>query len=350
MSLNNFPQISKAAVLYKNNSPLRLININLREPKKYQVLVKIKYTGFCASQFGEITGVKGKDKYLPHCLGHEASGIVIKTGKGVTKVKKKDLVVLHWMKSEGRECENIFYLNEEGKKINSGKITTFSNYTIVSENRLTKITKKKHNPLLLPLMGCSVSVAISTLEKIAKVKKNKNILILGSGALGLPMIHYCKANGVKNIDVLEKNDTALKMSKTFGATRNFKSMNNLMLKKRLANNFYDYICDTTGSSKLITKIFQFQIICKFIFLGVPKFNERFKLNSLKINYGLKLLGSYGGNFKPHKDLKKYLNFLKKTRFNVKRYIHKIYDLDGINTLINDFKRNKIIGKALIKLN
>ena len=68
-----------------------------------QVLIKIKYSGICGSQIGEIEGIKGEDKYLPHLLGHEASGKVIEVGDGVTHVKKDDNVVLHWKKQKGSQ-------------------------------------------------------------------------------------------------------------------------------------------------------------------------------------------------------------------------------------------------------
>ena len=113
-------------------------------------------------------------------------------------------------------------------------------------------------------------------------------------------------------------------------------------------NFYEYIVDTTGSSKLITEILKYPIICKFAFLGVPHFREKIQFNSLKINYGLKLLGSYGGNFNPDKDLIRYLKFLKDSKFKFKTYIDKIYNFKDINILIKDYQNKKIIGKALIK--
>tara|TARA_A100000164_G_C21887979_1_gene763797 strand:- start:618 stop:1652 length:1035 start_codon:yes stop_codon:yes gene_type:complete len=339
----------KSAVLVKQNKPLKIFDIKIPEPVFGQVLVKILYSGFCSSQFGEIKGVKGKDNYLPHLLGHEACGIVLKVGSDVKKVKRNDLVVLHWMKSKGKESQKIKYTSKNGLKINSGKVTTFSNLSLVSENRITKINFKNKNQIqYLPLMGCSIPVALSTMEKILEVKREKNILILGSGALGLPMIHYCKQKKLKNIDVLEKNTNAIKKGIKFGATKVFNKLENSNLKKKLNENFYEYIVDTTGSSKLITEILKYPIICKFAFLGVPHFREKIQFNSLKINYGLKLLGSYGGNFNPDKDLIRYLKFLKDTKFKFKTYIDKIYNFKDINILIKDYQNKKIIGKALIK--
>ena len=90
-----------SAVLYKQKKPLKFTKVHLPILKKGQVLVKIIYSGFCSSQFGEIRGLKGKDNYLPHFLGHEACAKVLSIGNKVKKVKKNDLVVIHWMKSKG---------------------------------------------------------------------------------------------------------------------------------------------------------------------------------------------------------------------------------------------------------
>ena len=108
--------------------------------KTGQVIVKLKKSRICGSQIGEIQGIKGNDKFLPHLLGHEGSGIVEKIGEGVTRVKKGDQVVLHWRKSAGIECEPPKY-KWKGKKLNSGRVTTFSEKAVVSENRLTPIPK-----------------------------------------------------------------------------------------------------------------------------------------------------------------------------------------------------------------
>ena len=84
----------KAAILLKSKQKLKVANIDL--PKKLffgQILVKIMFSGICGAQINEIDAVKGKDKFLPHLLGHEGSGIVEIIGEGVTKVKPGDHVV-----------------------------------------------------------------------------------------------------------------------------------------------------------------------------------------------------------------------------------------------------------------
>mgnify|MGYP005999435175 CR=1 FL=1 len=80
---------SNFAVLHKLRRPLIFENLNLPKLKKNQLLIKIKYSFVCGTQLNEIFGLKGKDKYLPHVLGHEASGEVVSVGFSVLDQKER---------------------------------------------------------------------------------------------------------------------------------------------------------------------------------------------------------------------------------------------------------------------
>ena len=59
----------KAAILVELGAPLVVAEVALPETlAPGQVLVKVQFSGICGSQLGEIDGVKGEDKYLPHLL------------------------------------------------------------------------------------------------------------------------------------------------------------------------------------------------------------------------------------------------------------------------------------------
>ena len=73
MRLNN-----KAAILTEQKKNLLLCDVNIPQLSEGYVLVKMKYAGICHTQLNEISGILGKDKFLPHCIGHEGVGEIIK--------------------------------------------------------------------------------------------------------------------------------------------------------------------------------------------------------------------------------------------------------------------------------
>ena len=104
-----------------------------------EVLVKVSAAGLCHSDLSVVNG--NRPRVMPMVLGHEGSGIVIKVGSSVNKFQIGDEVILTWIKCEGLEEQGTEYLSQ-GEIINSGPVTTFSNYSVVSENRIIKKKKR----------------------------------------------------------------------------------------------------------------------------------------------------------------------------------------------------------------
>ena len=84
---------TEAAVLFKLNSNLKLVKLNLPEPSKNQVLVKIYFSSICRSQLMEIFSGRKNKKWLPHMLGHEGVGKIIKIEE---KGHKKNKRLIKW--------------------------------------------------------------------------------------------------------------------------------------------------------------------------------------------------------------------------------------------------------------
>lgn len=170
----------KAAVLYELNQPLVIEELNTKELLPGQVLVKIFFSGVCRSQLMEARGLRGNDQWLPHMLGHEASGEVISTGKGVTKVKIGDKVVLGWIKGNGLDADGAKYTNSKNEIINSGRVTTFSNYSIVSESRIVKLEEGVPFDVAV-LFGCALPTGAGIVFNELKPLENESLAVIGLG-------------------------------------------------------------------------------------------------------------------------------------------------------------------------
>ena len=91
-------------------------------------------------------------------MGHEGYGKVIKKHSSVKKLKVNDKVIMHWRKGKGINAETFKYTDSKNRIINSGNITTFQEYSVVSENRLSKANNLKEIKIG-PLLGCAVPTA-----------------------------------------------------------------------------------------------------------------------------------------------------------------------------------------------
>lgn len=336
----------KAAVLTKLNHKLEILKLNLpKELSKGQVLVKLISSGICGAQSNEIAGIKGPDKYMPHMMGHEGFGIVIKTGRGVTKVKKGNKVIMHWRKGYGLEAEGAKYFSSKIGNINSGKVTTFSEFSIVSENRVTKIKLDKKYEKLAPLFGCSISTAYGLIFNEAKIKKDNVIMISGCGGLGLAIAAMARSVGVKEIYFIDKSFNNFKLK--FIKNLDLKEEKLLKLKDvfNMKNKFkFDQFIDTTGDTKIISA--GFDILKKkgnLILVGQPKINKVLKINNpLKFFDGIKIYSSDGGLINPSRDLKKISKHVMKNFKYFKNFISHTISLEKINLGFQLLKN----GKAL----
>ena len=101
---------TKAAILTEINSPLIIDEVFIPDQlESGQVLIQMESSAICGSQIGEINGVKGIDKHLPHMLGHEGIATVLRMASDVTKVSLGDRVTVHWMNGLGIDAKPAKY-------------------------------------------------------------------------------------------------------------------------------------------------------------------------------------------------------------------------------------------------
>ncbi|MDM8535856.1 zinc-binding dehydrogenase [Desulfobacterales bacterium HSG17] len=343
----------KAAILSELNKPLIIGQVELPDDLlPGQVLVKVLYSGICGSQLGEIDGKKGKDNYLPHLLGHEGSGEVIKIGPGVQFVKQGDLVVMHWRKGQGIDAPCPKYL-WEGKKLNAGFVTTFNEYAIVSENRLTLLPVDF--PLdIAPLLGCAVTTGLGVINNNAKVKIGESVVVLGAGGVGLNIIQGATMSGAYPVVAVDIHDNRLEMASKFGATHLVNSVNESDLydkiKSVIEESNVDVVIDNTGNTNLINMAYTLtKPDGRTILVGVPKKDDKISIFSLDLHFGKIITGSHGGETQPVVDIPRYIKLYNNKKLLLDDLITDRYSIDDINLAIDNMKNGKTAGRCLIEM-
>jgi S-(hydroxymethyl)glutathione dehydrogenase/alcohol dehydrogenase len=340
----------KAAVLAESKKPLVIAQLELPEVLECgQVLVQIHYSGICGAQINEIQAVKGPDKFLPHLLGHEASATVLEIGPGVKTVKEGDTVVLHWRPSDGIQATPASY-KWDGRKVNSGWVTTFSQYSIVSENRLTVI-KDEFDLRLLPLFGCAVTTAMGVINNDAQVKVGQSVVIYGAGGVGLNVCQSAAMVSANPIIAVDLTDNKLEMAKKFGATHviNSNKTNNTEdeIRQIVGEAGPDVVIETTGNARVIERAYEVtHKDGRTILVGVP--SEKVNIYTLPIHFKKILKGSEGGSCVPHIDIPRYIQLIKSGRMTLDGIVTDEFDLDHINDAIDLVKSGKA-GRVIIKM-
>jgi S-(hydroxymethyl)glutathione dehydrogenase/alcohol dehydrogenase len=329
----------KAAVLEEINAPLTIADVELGNLLLGQVLVKILVSGICGSQLQEIAGNKGNAKFVPHLLGHEGCGIVEAVGPGVTKVKKGDKVVLHWRKGDGIEADFPSY-TFKGKTMRSGKVTTFSEYSIVSENRVTPVPEDVPNDFCA-LLGCGLSTALSAVVKEAQVRPGESVMVIGLGGLGacfLKAAHFFSAKPIIGVDIVDSKKEVVKVlhGDLFinAMTENIGDA----LQAGLGIKDVNVIIDTSGYAKSVTNTLPLLANDgRYIMVGHPKPGESIEITNANHlfggNEGKMIKATQGGLFEPSKDIPHYVELFQSGRLNIDDLVTHRIKLNDINNAI-----------------
>lgn len=342
----------KAAILVNQRTPLLIDEISLPESLCVgQVLVKIHFSGICGSQLGEIDGVKGEDKYLPHLLGHEASGEVIEVGPGVSHVKPGDTVVLHWRKSLGIEAKPPTY-RWRGENLNAGCITTFNEYAIVAENRLTPIPKDA-DLQVAALFGCAVTTGFGVIVNNAKLKIGESAVVFGAGGVGLNIIQAAALVSAYPIIAVDRFDARLELAKVAGATHLINTMQqdaSCIINEITESRGVDCFVDNTGNPEIIKLGYQVtKPQGRVILVGVPPKGNDISIHSLPLHFGKGLSGSHGGEAEPHFDIPRYHALFRAGRIKLKEFVTNTFALEDINLAIQSMRDGTAVGRCLIAM-
>lgn len=335
----------KAIILEYLDSDLTVDEIELTPLQYGQVLVKNLVSGLCGAQLQEISGLKGNANFLPHLMGHEGCGIVEEVGVGVSTVKVGDKVVMHWRKSDGIEAPFPNYIYN-GKKISSGKVTTLSEYSIVSENRLTTVPDDTPEELCA-LLGCGLTTALGVITNEAQVKFGESILVIGAGGVGLNLIQGAKLASAYPIYAADVIDEKEELCLSLGAT------NYINLKTSSINRKFDVIVDTTGNPNVINNaITNLSGTGRLILVGQPKPGQDVVIpNAGKLfdGVGQIIKATQGGKTSPTEDIPRYINLYKSGLLDISKIITHRFDLDDINKAFN-LLRSGHAGRIIININ
>jgi len=297
----------------------------------------------------EISGGRGVDLWLPHLLGHEGSGIVLETGEGVTKVKPGDEVILGWIKGDGIDAPGAKYLNGS-QIVNSGAVTTFSNYTIASENRLVlKPSSLSFDTAVL--FGCALPTGAGMVLNELMPSVDQSVLVLGLGGIGLASVVALKALGIRQIIAADiskiKLDLALRLGATHILNTNLEDFHKKLFD--IVGDGVDACIESAGKVETIELGFSLinKRYGKMIFASHPPEGEKISISPHELISGKKIFGSWGGSTRPDLDIPVFHELFKTSKAPLDQLLTKRYPLEKINEALNDLELGKVFRPLIV---
>ncbi|MBX3639318.1 MAG: S-(hydroxymethyl)glutathione dehydrogenase/class III alcohol dehydrogenase [Nitrosomonas sp.] len=365
---------TRAAVAWQAGQPLTIENIDLEGPRTGEVLVEIKATGICHTDYYTLSGADPEGLF-PAVLGHEGAGVVIEVGKDVKSLKAGDHVIPLYT-PECRECK--FCLSQktnlcqairgtQGKGLMpdatsrfslNGKplfhymgTSTFSNYTVVPEIALARIRPDAPFDKVC-YIGCGVTTGLGAVLFTAKVEAGSNIAVFGLGGIGLNVIQGARMVGADRIIGIDLNPQRETMAREFGMTH-FLNPNEtpdiVDAIIQLTDGGADYSFECIGNTKVMRQALE---CChkgwgRSIIIGVAEAGAEISTRPFQLVTGRKWEGSAFGGARGRTDVPKIVDWYMEGKINIDSLITHTLKLEDINEGFRLMKAGESIRSVVV---
>ena len=348
----------KSARIIEINQPLQIYESKTPKPRGSQVLVKVQSSGVCHSDIhlweGGYEGPQGQflkttDRGVKYPLtpGHEVAGIIDSLGEQTEGFAKNEKVLVYPWIGDGLcpACrigeENLCDKPRSLGIYNDGG---YADYVLVpSYKYLVKLGDEIDTDVSAPL-SCSALTAYGAVKN-GNLKPNDNVVIVGTGGLGLMAIQLAKAITGSRIIALDRDDEKLKAAKENGADDIINSTKEdavkavMELTERMGA---DAVIDFVNASSTVEVDMNFlRRRANLVLVGL--FGGELKLNLITMpTRSYKLIGSYTGSMN---DLIELVSLAK--RGIIKPVISNRFRLDEATKALEMLKDGKILGRGVI---
>jgi alcohol dehydrogenase len=215
----------RAAVYEEFAKPLIIRNLPDPTPSDRGVVIRVKATGLCRSDWH---GWKGNDPdiSLPHVPGHELAGVIEAVGKDVSRWNIDDRVTLPFVCGCGT-CPQCISGNHQvcDQQFQPGFTHwgSFAEYVAIdyADVNLVRLPDEI-NYITAACLGCRFVTSFRAIVDQGRVSAGQWVAVHGCGGVGLSAIMIANALGA-NVVAIDIGDEKLDFAQTIGAVASVNS-------------------------------------------------------------------------------------------------------------------------------
>jgi alcohol dehydrogenase (nicotinoprotein) len=235
---------TRAAVLHEPGTDWQITELQLDEPKPFEVLINYRAAGLCHSD-EHIREEGGSHIRFPLVGGHEGAGVVEAVGEGVTRVAPGDHVVTSYIPACGRcrycstghqnlcdrglyagtGClqDETFRFHRDGEDFGGFcALGTWSQHTVVSEFSCLRIDDDIPFEVAA-LVGCGVTTGWCSAVRAGETRAGETVVIMGVGGVGINAVQGARYAGAKHVIAIDPGAFKRETASELGATHTFAS-------------------------------------------------------------------------------------------------------------------------------
>ncbi|MFD1813516.1 NDMA-dependent alcohol dehydrogenase [Rhodococcus gannanensis] len=234
---------TRGAIIREAGGSWSVEDIEIGEPRRGEVLVRVEAAGLCHSDHQVVSGdVPGA--LFPILGGHEGAGAVIVVGDGVSDVAVGDHVVTSFLPSCGRcrmcqagnrnlcdmdanllggaaIADGTFRVHANGEDVHPMSLLgTFAPYAVVHQNSVVRIDPSIPFEVAC-LVGCGVTTGYGAAVHTADIRPGDDVAVIGAGGVGAAALQGALLSGAQRVYVVDPVAWKQNHAVELGATRAF---------------------------------------------------------------------------------------------------------------------------------
>ena len=210
----------KAAVYTEFKKPLAIKNLPDPTPPDQGVVIRVKATGLCLSDWHGWMG-NDPDIRLPHIPGHELAGVIEATGKNVTRWKIGDRVTLPFVCG----CGSCYQCSTGNHQVCDHQFQpgfthwgSFAEYVAIDYADVNLVQLPEEiNFITAASLGCRFVTSFRAVAEQGRLSAGQWVAVHGCGGVGLSAIMIASAMGAHVVAVDIKTEK-LDFARTVGAS------------------------------------------------------------------------------------------------------------------------------------
>jgi len=353
---------TQAAVAHSSDGDFSIEEVELDDPKKGEVRVRMQACGICRS---DLSALEGKETIqFPVVLGHEGAGTVEAVGSEVHSVKEGDQVVLSWSpacgqcagcrRGEPHLCEAISMTTGGQGPLKLGResldrfmaLGAFSEHVVVPE-KMAVLIHTNLDATHSCLIGCGMTTGFGAAVNTAAIRWGESVAVFGCGGVGLAAVQGARVAGASTIFAVDPIAARRQAALSLGATKALEPDDAVKSIVRDSLGGTDVAIECVGNPATMLDTFNtIRAGGRAVIVGLPAYTEMLELPAIMLLREKSITGSIYGSANPAVDFQKIATLGDRGQLQFEPLVDKTRHFSEINQGFAEMREGSLVRVVL----